>query len=518
MANIAFITLYDKGCLGVRYLSSFLKRHGHDTSIIYLGRHEGVVKDKADSLPDKENLWISVNEYGADLVRSYSDPIGAADADILTALLKRINPDAVCFSLRTMFLETAIQLTASIRSHLKVPVVYGGIATACEPERCIKYADAICLGEGERAILMIADALDSKSGFEDIGNLWVAGSGDIHKNPLFPPEQDLDSIPFPDYDAKDKFSINHSQLTENDQSIGNMSRFTYEIVTSRGCPFACSYCCNDLFRSLYKGHKTLRRRSVRNVIEELKEAKKRHNITVVMFKDEVFTFDIKWIEEFAVSYKKEIDLPFWCYTHPSFADPKIMKLLKGCGMFSATMGIQSGSENILYNIFNRPTPRQKIIDAARVLEDLHLPERPRFDFITNNPFETEMDRRATLEILMRLPKPVNFGLTKLSFIPATKIERMRREIKQPLEEADGDAYIFWNYLYLLNQYRFFPNSVIRFLSDSVFFRKRSRLLGILLIPKFLNVKFSHFIEKLMQVLPDGLLKMLKNIRRKIRRY
>ncbi|MBN1354158.1 MAG: hypothetical protein JW994_05790, partial [Candidatus Omnitrophica bacterium] len=102
MANISFITLYDKGCLGVRYLSSLLKEKGHASSIIYLGKHEGKIKSKKDALAPDDNLWIGVNEYGKDIIRSYSDPIGENDTEILLNLLGRQKPDLIGFSLRSM--------------------------------------------------------------------------------------------------------------------------------------------------------------------------------------------------------------------------------------------------------------------------------------------------------------------------------------------------------------------------------------------------------------------------------
>lgn len=517
MANISFITLYDKGCLGVRHLSSFLKKAGHTSSIIYLGKHEGKLKSKTDAIISDEDLWIGVNEYGKDIIRSYSDPISENDTQILLDLLNKLNPDAIGFSLRSMFLDSAIQLTRRIREKFNKPIIFGGIAATGEPEKCIQHADMICLGEGEDTILEIAKRIDGNKSLTDVKNLWVRSGNNVYKNELYPLEQDLDKFPFPDYSSQEKFWICNAELTENDKSIGNMSKYTYEMVTSRGCPFSCTYCCNDLLKEVYKGQKCLRRRSVENVIAELKEAKSRYGIRSVLFKDEVFTFNLNWIEKFTKVYKKEINLPFWCYTYPSFADEKILSLLKDCGMFNITMGIQSGSENILYNIFNRRTPVDKIINAAKALEDLKLPIRPRYDIITNNPFEKEEDCRQTLELLMKLDKPVDFGLTKLSFIPGSRIAKMREQAKVT-GKPDEKRYKFWNALYLLTQYRFFPNWLIRVLSKSKFLRKNPAFLGPLLIFKFFEMKYQEALSLLKQCLPKGLILFLKQIRYMLKRY
>ncbi len=517
MAKVVFITLYDKGCLGVRYLSSVLKGVKHNTSIIYLGSHGGEVKKSNDAFLDDADLWIGVNEYGVDLVRSYSEPISEKDVAILISLLEKEKPDIIGFSLRTMFLNTAATLTERIRGKIRAKIIYGGIAATCEPQRCLNYADMACVGDGEYSMLELADRFDKGLALDDINNIWVHSNGSLKMNPVLPLEQNLDSIPFPDYEPEGKFSILKSQLVENDHSIGNMNRFTYEIMTSRGCPFSCSYCCNDVLRRLYPGQNFLRRRSVENVINELKRAKDRHDIKSVLFKDEIFTFDFDWVKEFSRRYKGEIGLPFWCYTHPSFANEEMLRVLKETGMFSITMGIQSGSRDILYKAFNRPTPLKKIVEVARVLEKLNLPIKPRYDIITNNPFENDSDRRKTLELLMLLPKPVNFGLTKLSFIPGTRISKVLKD-SQLAKNTDRKVYEFWNTLYLLNQYKLFPNSLIRFLSNSRFARNNPGLLKALLFPKFLEIKLQEAIVGIKQALPFWVVLLLKRLRYAIKGY
>ena len=241
MARVSFITLYDKGCLGTRYLSSFLKRAGHSADIIYLGRHEGRVMDKKETAKSCDDLWIGINEYGAELVRSYSDPIQDKEIALLIDLLVRRKPDIVAFSLRTMFLNTARRITESIRSRLKVPVIYGGIAPTCQPERCIQYADMICLGEGELSMLKLVEALDNGRDLQDVGNIWFKQGQDIYRNPVLPLEQDLDSLPYPDFENENKYYISEGKVYEGDP-MHNIAEF--RTSTSRGCPFNCSYCYN----------------------------------------------------------------------------------------------------------------------------------------------------------------------------------------------------------------------------------------------------------------------------------
>jgi radical SAM superfamily enzyme YgiQ (UPF0313 family) len=518
MAKVSLISLYDRGCLGLRYISAVLKKAGHKPSIIYMGEHSGRVKKTEDEILG-EGSWEGVNCYGATHIFSYSGKIQDRDKEVLIELLEEQRPDLIGFSLRTMSLKIAIELTERIKNNLNVPVIFGGVAVTTDPQECIKYADLICLGEGEATMVELANRIDRRQPYHDVSGIWLKCNDRIYKNALCQLEQDLDSLPFPDYEAGEKFSISKSVLNRNFSTIGNLNAFTYDIITSRGCPFACSYCCNELYKKIYSKQRYLRRRSASNVIEELKEAKGRFGIQTVMFRDDVFTFDLEWIEEFAKRYKKEIGLPFWCFTHPNFADRKILEILKNTGLFSITMGIESGSENTLYNIFNRRTPIKKIYESIMILEKLRLPTRPRFDIITNNPFETDEDREKTLEFLMSLPKPVNFGLAKLNIIPGSRISKMALE--QGIfgtKDAQQRNYNFWNYLYLLNQYRFFPNSLIRAMKRSSFLRKHPKFIQLFLIPKLIEYNCSKIRAWLAKRCPRKILLLFKKIRYFVKSY
>jgi radical SAM superfamily enzyme YgiQ (UPF0313 family) len=123
----------------------------------------------------------------------------------------------------------------------------------------------------------------------------------------------------------------------------------------------------------------LRRRSVDIVIEELVQAKRTLGIKSVMFYDDVFTVNPRWLREFAPRYKREVGLPFWCYTYPTTTHKEDLLLLKDAGLKSITMGIQSGSPEML-DVFNRPVAQDKAHEAARIIVECGLDGY--FDLIT----------------------------------------------------------------------------------------------------------------------------------------
>ena len=210
-------------------------------------------------------------------------------------------------------------------------------------------------------------------------------------------------------------------------------------------------------------------------------------VKFVNFQDDVFTFDREWVAEFARSYKKHIGLPFWCYTHALHTDMRTLELLRDAGLQRVTLGIQSGSQRILKEIFNRPVPNRKVIESARTLERIGLEYN--FDLITNTPFESEQDCIDTLELLLSLPRVrFDFGLSKLSIYPNTAVERLCTERKpQSLSEA---TYGLYNKLYLLAQTPV-PRGIIRAFGRSAYLKKHH---GLLRVPLLLWYKMRELRE------------------------
>ena len=117
-----------------------------------------------------------------------------------------------------------------------------------------------------------------------------------------------------------------------------------------------------------------------------------------------------------------------------------MQLLIRAGCIGIHVGLQSGSSRISEGIYKRGVPVATFTDAMRLLarHKRDIIDR-RVDVITDNPYETEEDVAATVELLSRLEKPFYVGIVSLMFYPATELTR-RAEADHML--ADGGAHIY----------------------------------------------------------------------------
>jgi radical SAM superfamily enzyme YgiQ (UPF0313 family) len=152
------------------------------------------------------------------------------------------------------------------------------------------------------------------------------------------------------------------------------------------------------------------------------------------------------MEDFFDEYREHIDMPFWCYTHPQYARPQMLKILHENHCQFVVMGIESGSDRVANEVFNRKVKMSQVVEASKMIAASGL--RGYYDLISNNPFEIEEDRIETFHLVRSLCKPFELQLVELNFYPNIKVDRMRKERGLPTK-VDLFQYRYWNALYHL---------------------------------------------------------------------
>ncbi|MBN1592782.1 MAG: radical SAM protein [Candidatus Coatesbacteria bacterium] len=459
--KVCLVALFNTELSGVRYIHSLLKSKGYDASIIFFKR-------------------LNIND---------GKPPTEKELELFGSLVKRINPDLLGISIGcSTFRNTAAELTQKTRQAVKCPVVWGGVHVTVTADRTLTEHDMLVIGEGEGTMLEICDRLSEGKSIADVRNLWLNRDGEEIKNPVRPPIADLDSLPFHDFTNEAKYFINGDELFEYDPLVKEHD--LYQIMTTRGCPFACTYCANSVYHRLYRGMgKIVRTRSVENVIEELEYANKMlPDIKQVAFYDDVFGLDLEWTKEFCEQYKKKIRIPYWVYVHPKTVTEELIRMLKESGLFYADMGIQSGSQRVRNQFFKRMDKTEDIQRAMSILNKLKV--KPRLDFIMDNPFEESEDKQEMLDLLLSFRRPFEFRLYSLAYFPGVELTQMaldrgyiREEnvedvacktmtqwfVSSDFERSKED--VFFNSLVSLTGKSFVPRFFIRFLSKLTFLKR-----------------------------------------------
>ena len=219
------------------------------------------------------------------------------------------------------------------------------------------YLDAICLGEGEGAILDLAEAQQKGQDISAIRNLIVKKDGKIYENQLRPLIDDLDSIPLPDFSIYGKYSFFSRQKNGF-------------ILTSRGCPFQCAFCFNKIYNKMYSGKgRVIRKRKTEAVISEIKGLiTANSNISYINFLDDTFILSAEWLNEFLPRYAREINLPFSCSVHVNLVSEDLVSKLKSANCFSVRLGVESGNEHLRNDILKKGITNKQISDSAYLIK------------------------------------------------------------------------------------------------------------------------------------------------------
>jgi len=367
--------------LAIEFLSSFLKKQGHEVEIVF-----------------DPTVFATEAISSAKLAKKL---------DIKKELIQQIiekKPDFVGFSVFTLNYQRILKIAHLLkRKKPNIPIIFGGIHPTSVPEIVIKEkcVDMICVGEGEEALSELLNNPNSTN----IKNIWFKQKNKIIKNPCRPLIDNLDDLPFPD---KDLFYKIYPGFFED-----------YYTISSRGCPFACTYCGNNVIQNVYKGlGKKIRRRSPKNIVDELVLAKEKYHPKKVTFVDDVFVQDLDWLKEFAKLYKKKVNLPYAMLTHPSFLSLEIAKLLKKSGCYFLLFGIQSASEKTRREILNRFESNDQISKAAQNCHRAGL--KFSIDHIFNIPTEGLPEYKEAVNFYYQL-NPTIINAYWLQYFPKTEI-------------------------------------------------------------------------------------------------
>jgi len=493
MARVALIKLFTGLNLGVSQLSAELQRAGHETRIIYFKDFVPVPQSEAHRYrqSDVTGMWIAARARPMNC--NCYKPFTEREFELLIDTLRDFQPDLIGFSLTSVPMKEAAEVTLRVKEHFDVPVIWGGSGPTLEPERSLQSADLVCLNEGEELIVNLAGAIDAGRDYTTLQNLCYQRDGVVVRNPMAP-LIDLETIAIPDFELSRTFHISDDRVRRNVYPP-NLGR-QYAIMTQRGCPYSCSFCIESWYQDQYGKKESLRRRSVDAVIQELVRAKANLGIKAVLFYDDVFTTHPKWLREFAPRYKAEVGLPFWCYTYPRTTRKDDIEMLRDAGLAVLTMGVQSGSPTVLAE-YNRPVPPQMAVKAARDIIDTGVDAF--FDLMTMSESETEATCRETFEFLLEFPREMKtVGFYPMTKFPGYGYSRQMEREQRTAALADGD-YAYYHRLYLLTRTRL-PRSIVRTIGNLKLFRRFPTLIDPLLPKQLPFFYLDHYAIDLAEAL------------------
>jgi anaerobic magnesium-protoporphyrin IX monomethyl ester cyclase len=307
------------------------------------------------------------------------------------------NFDLVGLSVMTPMLKEAVYASRIARNAPSSPVVlWGGPHPSILPQESISHdsVDLIALGEGEETLHeLIERDLDP----EGTDGLWYKRDGEVVHNPMRQPICDLGTLPHPARDLIDMETYAQAwySLTAASPELRGTS-----VIASRGCPFACTYCQPTLDKLFGK---RLRRRPVPHVMDELRELKEKYRLDAFMLEDDTFIAHQGWAMEFAQSlYESGLGFKWGCNVRADLVTkhPHLVGEMVRSGLVQVNMGIESGSQRILDEIYDKGITVEQVREAVDICKELGL--RIGGYFMLGAPTETQEEIVRTIEYASRL--------------------------------------------------------------------------------------------------------------------
>ena len=319
--------------------------------------------------------------------------------------VKSFNPDYVAVTAATNDLLNAVRICKIIKKIKTIPIICGGYHATISPEDIFMYEcfDIVAIGEAENSLIELLKNPEKTN----IKNLWFRKEGEIIKNELGNLTQDLDTIPFPDREIFD-----YQKYIDSNRGLATF-------MSSKGCPFLCTYCINQVLINKYKGKgKYLRFRSINNILKEIKQVITKYKVKEIEFYDDTFTLDKQRLKEFAERYPKEIGIPFYVNTRVNAVTKEDLELLEKAGCERASIGIEAGDPYIRNTILKRNQTDEQIINTFKWARQVGL-KTYAFNMI-GIPYEDKTSIKKTIK-LNRKAKPDYVGVSIFNAFKGTKL-------------------------------------------------------------------------------------------------
>lgn len=309
--------------------------------------------------------------------------------------IARENPGVLGITATTLSIGSAAHVAQKIKAILpKIKVFIGGPHVTALPVETMQrwpHIDGCVLGDGEISFLKIVQNLQNNLEFHQgiDGLVWRDGQ-EIYTHPKTGHLKDLDTLPFPAWDLLQGFPGIYRPPFHSYRRLP-----VANIITTRGCPYSCSFCDRSVFGRKVYSH------SIEYVIEIIEHLVKNFGIREISIKDDMFILSHDRVVEFCRQLRnKKIDLTWSCNARVNCVSDELLREMKKAGCWMISYGIESGSQKMLEKMMKGVTKNQ-VIKALELTRKNDIVSKG--FFMVGIPGETNETLKETLSFVKKLP-------------------------------------------------------------------------------------------------------------------
>lgn len=329
--------------------------------------------------------------------------LGYSSSKVLK-FIKQYKPDLICTTIFSAGYKRVYNLINFIKSNYDATIVIGGPHVSVIGKEALEKtkADFAVTCEGEYTLLELIKNFHKKSGFEKIKGLIWRQNSEIVVNERRPFIEDLDALPFPayeDFELKKYLCYMDGRLP---------------IITSRGCPYQCIYCCTRLSM----GNK-FRARSPENVVDEIQYWYEK-GWAIFDINDDIFTLNRERAIKICKLIKERglnIQINLYVGIRVDTIDEDLLKILKSAGCKFISYGCEAGNDRVL-KVIKKGIKVKDVINAVNITKKVGINHK--INFIIGHPTETYEDALDSIKLAKNLK--CNFvGFNNLIPYPGTEV-------------------------------------------------------------------------------------------------
>lgn len=242
-------------------------------------------------------------------------------------------PDLLGITCMTNTYSNGLKIAQRVKNEISVPVVMGGPHPTVYPLKTLEndVVDFVIAGEGEYVMLDLLRV--SEENYDKVPALAYKRNGETFFNKSYCYIENLDEIPYP---ARHLLALDSYSL----KSPSGEKMAT--VISSRGCPYGCTYCFKELFGRKYRA------RSSENILGEILELKEKFGFNFFYFVDDLFTFDPDRIKNICDKMiETKLNVQWQCIARVDKINYELLRIMKSAGCFKVHYGIESGNNDIL---------------------------------------------------------------------------------------------------------------------------------------------------------------------------
>lgn len=315
--------------------------------------------------------------------------LASQERDLLNAV-RRAKPSVLGFSTRTGQHAWCLAQARLLKTALGLPVLFGGPhATACPEVIRRPEVDYVLVGEAERSLVELFEALDGRRDLSAVTNLlYKNASGEILRTAIAAPCENLDELPLADREFAYKYKVLRDYPSKT-------------FVGSRGCPLRCTFCHNNYKWRLHKGYSRIRMMSPERIVHEVAEVKRRYPLKYVSYdNNDHFFHNWDWAERILELHAQRIGLPYFVETRPDGVTRQSVRKLAETGCAGVAFSVETADERLRNRVLQKHIDLDQAKEAAALLHEAHIPLK--LYLMVGIPGETLDDSFRTLDLAAEL--------------------------------------------------------------------------------------------------------------------